>query len=155
MTRRPVEFTRQPFDPDWGRHVERRVEARVQAGLSPLSVVRATGLASTPEVEAGVATGVLVDRPMFTEISPTGMRFADASEVRADAILWATGFRASLGHLTPLHLRERGGGIQMDGTTVVRDPRVEQVGCGPSASTLGATRAGRAADLSAVIRKTA
>ena len=60
-------------------------------------------------------------------------------------ILWATGFRAALDHLAPLHLRAPGGGILMDGTGVVPDPRVHLVGYGPSASTVGATRAGRAA----------
>jgi len=33
----------------------------------------------------------------------------------------------------------------MEGTQVARDPRIHLVGYGPSASTIGATRAGRAA----------
>ncbi|MER2225017.1 MAG: pyridine nucleotide-disulfide oxidoreductase, partial [Rhodococcus sp. (in: high G+C Gram-positive bacteria)] len=53
--------------------------------------------------------------------------------------------RAALDHLAPLGLRERGGGIRMDGTRVVAEPRVHLVGYGPSASTVGATRAGRSA----------
>jgi hypothetical protein len=48
-------------------------------------------------------------------------------------------------HLAPLRLREPGGGIRLDGTRAVRDPRVHLVGYGPSASTIGANRAGRAA----------
>ena len=55
------------------------------------------------------------------------------------------GFRAAVDHLAPLRLREPGGGIQVDGTRVVRDPRVHLVGYGPSASTIGANRAGLAA----------
>lgn len=70
-------------------------------------------------------------------------------------ILWATGFRASLDHLAPLRLREPGGGITMDGTTVVKDPRVQLVGFGAKASTLGATRAGRAAAVAAINRLSA
>ena len=61
-------------------------------------------------------------------------------------ILWCTGFRSALDHLAPLLLREPDGGITMTGrlaTQVARDPRV--VGYGPSASTIGANRAGRAA----------
>jgi cation diffusion facilitator CzcD-associated flavoprotein CzcO len=150
VTRRPPEFTRRPFGPEWGRDVERRVEARVRAGLSPLSVVAATGLPLTEEYQRGIDAGVLVAREMFTSIIPDGVRFADGSRVRADTILWATGFRASLAHLAPLRLREPGGGIAMDGTTVVRDRRVQLVGFGPSASTLGATRAGRRAALNAL-----
>ena len=63
----------------------------------------------------------------------------------ADVILWATGFRPAIGHLAPLHLRSAHGGIQLDGTTAVADPRVQLVGYGPSASTIGANRAGRVA----------
>lgn len=63
----------------------------------------------------------------------------------ADAILWATGFQAELEHLSPLHLRGPGGGIAMDGTQVAAEPRVHLVGYGPSSSTIGANRAGRAA----------
>jgi hypothetical protein len=65
--------------------------------------------------------------------------------VEADVILWATGFRAALDHLAPLRLREPGGGIQLEGTRSVRDARIHLVGYGPSASTIGANRAGRAA----------
>ncbi len=63
----------------------------------------------------------------------------------ADVILWCTGWRPSLDHLAPLHLREPGGGITMDGTRVVAEPRLHLVGYGPSASTVGANRAGRQA----------
>jgi cation diffusion facilitator CzcD-associated flavoprotein CzcO len=65
--------------------------------------------------------------------------------VEARTILWCTGFRASLDHLAPLHLRGAGGGIVMEGTQVVADPRIQLVGYGPSASTIGANRAGREA----------
>ena len=66
-------------------------------------------------------------------------------------ILWATGFRASLDHLAPLGLREPGGGIIMDedSVTVPKVPGLFLVGYGASASTIGATRAGRAAAVAA------
>lgn len=38
-----------------------------------------------------------------------------------------------------------GGGIALTGTRATADPRVHLVGYGPSASTIGANRAGRAA----------
>jgi len=59
-----------------------------------------------------------------------------------------TRFRAAMGHPSSLHLREPGGGIAADGTTVRRDSRIQLVGYGSSASTLGANRAGRRAALS-------
>ena len=86
--------------------------------------------------------------PMFSAITEEGVRWPDDAELGADVILWCTGFRSSLDHLAPLMLREPGGGIVMTGrlaTQVARDPRVHLVGYGPSASTIGANRAGRAA----------
>jgi hypothetical protein len=84
---------------------------------------------------------------MFSEILEDGVRWPDGTFVRADVILWCTGFRSSLGHLGPLMLGEPSGGITMTGrlaTQVAKDPRVHLVGYGPSASTIGANRAGAA-----------
>jgi NADH dehydrogenase FAD-containing subunit len=90
-----------------------------------------------------VERGVLVAHPMLTSIEPEGVRLADGSFVPADDIVWATGFRAELGHLAPLHLREHGGGIAVEKGRVRRDPRIFLAGYGPQASTIGANRAGR------------
>ena len=65
-----------------------------------------------------------------------------------DVILWCTGFRSSLDHLAPLHLRDFGGDIRMTGrlaTQVTDEPHLHLLGYGPSTSTIGANRAGRAA----------
>ncbi|WP_210767361.1 FAD-dependent oxidoreductase [Flavimobilis rhizosphaerae] len=152
-TRREPAWTRAPFDATWGLDVENRVRERTLAGLPTLSVVAATGLPLTPEYRRGIERGTLVSRGMFTRMVPDGVVFtnADGTErtVRADTVVWATGFRPSLDHLAPLRLRERGGGIRTDGTVVDRDPRVLLVGYGASASTLGATRAGRRAAFAA------
>jgi hypothetical protein len=85
---------------------------------------------------------------MFSEITETGVRWADGRTLAVDVIVWCTGFRSSLDHLAPLLLRQPGGGITMTGrlaTEVASDPRVHLVGYGPSASTIGANRAGAAA----------
>jgi len=73
-------------------------------------------------------------------------------ETPIDAVLWATGFRAHLPHLRGLGIRERSGGIIMadDGVTVVKLPGLYLAGYGSSASTLGATRAGRKAAMAAL-----
>ncbi|MFD1214557.1 NAD(P)-binding domain-containing protein, partial [Arthrobacter sp. GCM10027362] len=151
-TRRPPEFTTIPFDPAWGTEVERKVNERTRAGLPPLSVVAATGLPLNEMYRAGIESGVLASRGRLERITDGGVVFADGSAEPVDAILWATGFRASLDHLAPLHLREPGGGILMgtDGVTVARRPGLFLVGYGASASTVGATRAGRAAALAAL-----
>ncbi len=150
VTRRPPQFTPRPFDAEWGRDVERRVDARTRAGLPTQSVVSATGLPLTPQYRSGIEAGVLVSAGPLRELTAEGVRLADGREIRADAVLWATGFRPALDHLAPLGLREPGGGIRTDGVRVLADPRVLLVGYGASASTLGATRAGRAAALEAV-----
>jgi NADH dehydrogenase FAD-containing subunit len=88
---------------------------------------------------------VLERLPMFDSITPDGVAWGDGRFVRADVILWATGFRAAVKHLAPLRLRGAGGGIRMNGTAVAGEPRIHLVGYGPSASTIGANRAGQAA----------
>jgi cation diffusion facilitator CzcD-associated flavoprotein CzcO len=148
VTRRPPEFRSGPFDEAAGRAAVALVEDRVRRGLPPNSVVSVTGLPLTPAVEAMRARGALNRRPMFSEITADGVRWADGTAVHADVILWCTGFRSSLDHLAPLLLREPDGGIVMTGrlaTQVAKDPRIHLVGYGPSASTIGANRAGAAA----------
>jgi cation diffusion facilitator CzcD-associated flavoprotein CzcO len=148
VTRRPPEFRAGPFTEERGRAAVAMVEDRVRRGLPPNSVVSVTGLPITPAIEAMQARGVLERLPMFSEILEDGVRWPDGTVMRADAILWCTGFRSSLDHLAPLMLREEGGGITMTGrlaTQVAKDPRIHLVGYGPSASTIGANRAGAAA----------
>lgn len=145
VTRRPPVFSDRPFTEDWGREVVARVDDRVRRGLPPQSVVSVTGLAATDAVKRAAARGVLRREPMFDRLTPHGVAWDDGRTLDADAVVWATGFRAALDHLAPLRLRESGGGIRMDGTRVAADPRVHLVGYGPSASTVGANRAGRTA----------
>ncbi|MEU4797633.1 NAD(P)-binding domain-containing protein [Streptomyces sp. NPDC023327] len=145
VTRRPPVFREGPFDADRGRSAVAMVEERVRRGLAPRSVVSVTGLPVNDAIRRARAEGVLDRLPMFDRITPTGVAWDDGRHVEADVILWATGFRAAIDHLAPLRLREAGGGIRMEGTRAAADPRVHLVGYGPSASTIGANRAGRAA----------
>ncbi len=153
VTRREPVFDERPFRASEGRAAVARVEQRVRAGLPPGSVVSATGLPLTPSLARARERGVLARRPMFTRLVPEGVAWHGGSwgggeTLRADVVLWCTGFRSALDHLAPLHLRSPGGGIRMDGTLATRvagEPRVHLLGYGPSASTIGANRAGRAA----------
>lgn len=154
VTRREPVWIDRPFTSDLGRAAVAMVEERVRRGLPPRSVVSVTGLPLTPAIRAARESGVLRRWPMFTTIDAGGVVWAGDSEVGsdvgggrfdADILLWCTGFRAALDHLAPLRLRGHGGGIAMDGTRTVVDPRVHLVGYGPSASTIGANRAGRVA----------
>lgn len=145
FTRREPTFNDGEFTPEIGRMVIMRVEDTVRMGMRPESVVASTELRWTPELRRAKNAGILDRRPMFTSIEPTGVRTADGGFEPVDAIVWATGFRWELGHLRGLGLRGPGGGIEMDPPMVAREPRVYLVGYGPSASTVGANRAGRQA----------
>ncbi|MEV6564690.1 NAD(P)-binding domain-containing protein [Streptomyces kronopolitis] len=145
VTRRPPVFREGPFGEEQGRAAVALVAERVRQGLPPQSVVSVTGLPMTEALGQARESGVLVRQPLFERLTPGGVAWADGRTVEAEVILYATGFRAALDHLAPLRLREPGGGIRMDGTRTLRDARVHLVGYGPSASTIGANRAGRTA----------
>ena len=155
VTRRPPTW-RDDFDEDAGLAAVTAVEDRVRRGLPPASVVSVTGLALRPQEQRAAELGAYERRPMFARIEPTGVRWADGSFEQVDVILWATGFRPAVDHLAPLGLRTTDGGIALvpvrgnvqGATTAVRDPRIQLVGYGPSASTIGAGRAGRQAAVS-------
>jgi cation diffusion facilitator CzcD-associated flavoprotein CzcO len=143
-TRRAPVFLDSDFRPEVeGRMIIAAVTADAEAGRPTGSVVSYTGLPETSYVRAARERGVLQRRPMFTAVEPDGVREADGSFTAVDVILWATGFRAALAHLDPLHLRNEHGGITMRGTQVADEPRVHLIGFGPSQSTVGANRAGR------------
>ncbi|MDO5512205.1 NAD(P)-binding domain-containing protein [Corynebacterium sp.] len=173
-THRPPNFTRREFDAGWGLAVEQAVRTRTFAGQRPASVVRTTGIPQIPAYLDGVADGTLVSRGMFDRVTETGVVFGPpqseraagygpseseelqvpqswdplpvGTEIDVDVIFWNTGFRPALRHLAPLKLRGPQGGIRMlDEVTPAADPRVLLVGYGSTASTVGATRAGRLA----------
>lgn len=153
VTRRPP-LWRDDFDAEAGRRAVAMVQQRVTAGLPPASVVSVTGLALRPQEAQAQRLGVYRRRrEMFERIEPDGVRWADGSFEPIDVILWATGFRPVISHLAPLGLRNARGGVTLlagtrdvqTAVTAAADHRVQLVGYGPSASTIGANRAGRAA----------
>lgn len=157
VSRRPPVFSQAQFSPEAGRAGVAVVERRVRAGQPPGSVVSVTGLMLTPALRAARDRGVLHRLPIFSRIVPTGVAWDTGATVSVDVILWCTGFRSALEHLAPLHLREAGGGIRMTGrlaTHVTVEPHLHLLGYGPSASTIGANRAGRAAvqEIDALLR---
>ncbi|WP_375001511.1 NAD(P)-binding domain-containing protein [Aeromicrobium sp. CTD01-1L150] len=159
VTRREPVWRTEPFDPEAGREAVAMVTERVRQGLPPRSVVSVTGLMLRPQEAEAARLGAYRPRrgsgatgrgghlPMFDRIEPTGVSWTDGTHEPVDVILWATGFRPAVAHLAPLALRSPLGGIQLDRVTAVADPRVQMVGYGPSASTIGANRGGRFAAL--------
>ncbi len=148
VTRRSPDFRKYEFTQEKGREAVDLVEKRVREGLPPKSVVTVTGLPLTPAIEGMLKNGVLDRKPMFEEITETGIKWEDGTILNADVIFWNTGFRHSLDHLAQLNLINEKNGIVMSGrlaTQVAKDPRIHLTGYGPSASTIGANRAGRTA----------
>lgn len=114
-------------------------QGRVADALLEPGAAAAGGLDRVTALTGRACTEVSTEDPRTTWETPV------------DTILWATGFRATLDHLAPLHVRERGGGVVMhaDGVSVAKRPGLFLVGYGASASTIGATRAGRRAAVGA------
>jgi cation diffusion facilitator CzcD-associated flavoprotein CzcO len=144
-------FTRRPMV--WAGTASLDVESAVaavdeqdraaRAGEVLPSIVSGTGVPVSRRIRAGIDRGVLRDEPMFTRMDETGVVTADGAHVRADAVIWATGFRADLRHLAPLHLRTTAGGVVVEDGRSAEEPRLFLAGYGPQASTIGANRAGR------------
>lgn len=144
-------FTRRPMV--WAGTASLDVESAVaavdeqdraaRAGEVLPSIVSGTGVPVSRRIRAGIDRGVLRDEPMFTRMDETGVVTADGTHVRADAVIWATGFRADLRHLAPLHLRTTAGGVVVEDGRSAEEPRLFLAGYGPQASTIGANRAGR------------
>jgi cation diffusion facilitator CzcD-associated flavoprotein CzcO len=144
VSRRPIEFLE-----DGELNLEARKSAvdkqdeAAKAGRALPSIVSGTGVPRTRRIQAGIDRGLLHARPMFAKIEPDGVRWSNGAFVKADVIIWSTGFRPELRHLSPLKLREKEGGVVVAQGASWKDPRVFFAGYGPQASTIGANRAGR------------
>ena len=142
VTRREIVWETREAPTNFSAAID-RVAERTRRGLPPQSVISVTGQFRGPWIERADARGVLVRHPMFTRIEPDGVRMPDGRLERADVILWATGFRPAVAHLSPLGLRTPEGGIRVDAGRALDEPRLFLIGYGPSQSTVGANRAGR------------
>jgi len=92
--------------------------------------------------------GVLTARTLPARLVPNGAIWPDGRFRRLDAVIWCTGFRPMLDHLSPLGLREPDGRVLVDGTRARREPRLWLVGYGDwtgfaSATLIGVGRPAR------------
>lgn len=144
VSRRPVEFLDEgELNLEDGRRAVALQDEAAREGRALPSIVSGTGVPRTRRIQSGIERGVLEAKPMFSRIEADGVRWADGSFQQADVILWATGFRPELRHLSPLKLREKQGGVSTGGGASWKDARIFFAGYGPQASTIGANRAGR------------
>jgi putative flavoprotein involved in K+ transport len=143
-TRRPPDFRDETeLSIEGGVAAVAMADVAARSGEALPSIVSGTGLPRTRRIAAGVERGVLVSRGMFRAIEPDGVRWPDGTFSPVDAIIWATGFRPELRHLAPLNLREKKGGLTVEQGAAWLDPRLFLAGYGPTASMIGANRAGR------------
>jgi cation diffusion facilitator CzcD-associated flavoprotein CzcO len=144
VTRRPIEFLEeQELNIEGGTRAVTLQDAAAREGRALPSIVSTTGVPRTRRIQSAIDRGLLASKPMFEKVEADGVRWADGSFQRADAIIWATGFRPELRHLAPLKLREQEGGVTVAGGAAYRNANVFFAGYGPTASTIGASRAGR------------
>ena len=146
VSRRPIDWIdRQEIDLEGASAAVALQDEAARSGRALPSIVSGTGVPKSRRIAAGIERGLLVARPMFDRIDADRVLWDgdDGGMARADAIIWATGFRPELRHLSPLKLRERTGGVTVGQGAAWSDPRVFLAGYGPQASTIGANRAGR------------
>ncbi|MFJ5780335.1 ArsO family NAD(P)H-dependent flavin-containing monooxygenase [Streptomyces sp. NPDC093094] len=145
VTQRPARYLPDEID---GSALFELATRRVQSGGPRISDLG--DIVAVPPVRAARDAGLIPDHRMFDSLTAEGARWADGSIWPCDAIIWCTGFRPVLSHLSPLGLRTEGGRIPTEGTRAVADPRVHLLGygdwTGPASATLiGVGRTARGA----------
>ncbi|WP_318200203.1 ArsO family NAD(P)H-dependent flavin-containing monooxygenase [Streptomyces sp. SCL15-4] len=141
VTRRPPRLL--PDDID-GRALFDVATARrraLDAGRNDTGGIASLGdIVAVPPVRAARDAGLLTAKPMFSQLTTEGVRWADGSHSGADAVIWCTGFRPALAPFAPLGLRGPRGRIPNDGTRALGEPRVHLLGygdwTGPASATL-------------------
>mgnify|MGYP002784010961 CR=1 FL=1 len=93
--------------------------------------------------------GLLRAEPMFTAFTPDGVTWPDGRKEAIDAVIFATGFRPALQHLSPLVQPDARGRLPMEGPRAAAHPRLYPLGYGDwtgfaSATIIGVGRAARA-----------
>jgi putative flavoprotein involved in K+ transport len=119
------------------------------ATTTPGGIGQLGDIVAVPPVRAARDGGLLVARPMFDRFDGPEVVWPD-SRASADAVIWCTGFRPALGHLSPLGLRGSDGLIPTTGTRAVDEPRLHLLGYGnwtgaASATLIGVGRTAKAA----------
>jgi cation diffusion facilitator CzcD-associated flavoprotein CzcO len=93
-----------------------------------------------PSVREARARGVLDAQPPLQRLTDDAVVWPDGRQQHADVIVWCTGFRPALAHLTALNLTRSNGHPVTHGTEAVDDPGIHLLGygdwTGPASATL-------------------
>lgn len=158
VTLRPPTFLSDDVD---GRALFMVATARRRAldagAADPGGVASLGDVVMVPLVKAARDRGDLVAEPMFSRLTTSGVVWPDGRSQPADVILWCTGFRPDLAHLSTLGLRTASGHIATEGTRAVDEPRLHLIGYGDwtgaaSATLIGVGRTAREAVTDIVTR---
>lgn len=145
VTREPPLFLPDEVD---GRVLFERATARITGQLSEMPIGGIGDIVMVPPVKAAREKGLLTTQPMFRSFTDNGVIWPDGTEEQVDAVIWCTGFKAELAHLTPLNLVESDSKIQVVNGQAVKEPRLWLFGYGDwaspgSATLIGAGRSAR------------
>lgn len=136
-----------PDDVD-GRVLFERAVARMKGGANDMPVGGIGDIVMVPPVKAACDRGDLSSVRPFDRMTPTGVVWPDGSDMAVDAIIWCTGFRPALDHLSELGVVEGDGRVLLNGQRSIREPRLWLAGYGDwsgagSATLMGAARTAR------------
>ncbi|USQ76652.1 ArsO family NAD(P)H-dependent flavin-containing monooxygenase [Ornithinimicrobium cryptoxanthini] len=97
-------------------------------------------IVAVPPVRTARDAGLLHRVPMFERFTAEGVAWSDGTTRPVDAVIWCTGFRPQLSHLTPLGLHRDDGLPSTDGPVAANRPTLGFVGygdwCGLASATL-------------------
>ncbi|MFI8489501.1 ArsO family NAD(P)H-dependent flavin-containing monooxygenase [Streptomyces rubrogriseus] len=141
VTQRPPRYLADDID---GRALFDAATARRRAldeGRTDTGGVASLGdIVAVPPVREARDAGRLKASPMFARLVRDGVVWDDGTRAPADAVIWCTGFRPALSHLSPLGLRGSRDHIDTVGTRAAVDPRLHLLGygdwTGPASATL-------------------
>lgn len=147
----PVEPLFLPDDVD-GKVLFERATERWKAQLEGRTIDQPVGglgdIVMVPPVVEARERGVLKSVRPFERFTRNGVIWADGSEFAVDAVIWCTGFRPALEHLSTLGVLNTEGRVDVSGTHSTQEPRLWLVGYGEwtgaaSATLIGVTRTAR------------
>ncbi|MBB4931490.1 putative flavoprotein involved in K+ transport [Lipingzhangella halophila] len=150
VTRRPPRLLPEDVDGRALFDIATRQAAARREGLHDRGTADLGDIVQTPPVRAARDRGVLRAEPMFDRLTPHGAEWPDDRFREFDAVIWCTGFRPVLDHLSPLGVADEAGRVTTDGTRCRTEPRLHLLGYGnwtgfASATLIGAGRTAKAA----------
>ena len=150
VTRRPPLFMPDEVDGRVLFDVATAREAARRSGRDHDGVTGLGDIVMVPPVREARDRGVLDRSPVFDRLTSKGVSWHDGREHECDAIIWCTGFRPHLRHLSGLGLTRDHGHPVTDGTRSIDHPGLHLLGYGDwtglaSVTIIGAARTAKPA----------